>query len=373
MRALRFVLSLALPLALSGCGLMLDDPRDAGAGTHLDAASADAGAAVTCGAVVCGDGLECCNASCGICAPPGAGCAAIECLDAGGFDAGALDAGALDGGALDAGALDAGALDAGAFDAGALDAGGVDAAAADAGTTSCGSMTCAPGQLCCAGCGGARTCVTGAVCPMTTCSCTTNAECAPDEYCHRADLGCTGAGVCARRPTACPADCGGVCGCDGITYCNACTAHSAGVRVATNGRCARPRDCGPMDAHSDGECAAIAGYAWDGFHCRAIDCRCVGTACPAILPSLELCQAVFVGCVCGGFASLPCELDEYCEPEPDPMCSLADGTGGCRPLAPSGGCPEVLAPVCACDGNTYPNACRATFADGRIRHQGACR
>lgn len=32
-----------------------------------------------CGAVVCGKGLECCNASCGICVPPGGSCTQQAC------------------------------------------------------------------------------------------------------------------------------------------------------------------------------------------------------------------------------------------------------------------------------------------------------
>lgn len=32
-----------------------------------------------CGRVVCGEGTSCCNASCGICVPPGADCPAVEC------------------------------------------------------------------------------------------------------------------------------------------------------------------------------------------------------------------------------------------------------------------------------------------------------
>ena len=35
----------------------------------------------------------------------------------------------------------------------------------------------------------------------------------------------------------CPADCPGVCGCDGETYCNACIANSAGIRVVGNSPC----------------------------------------------------------------------------------------------------------------------------------------
>ncbi len=36
-----------------------------------------------CGPVICGPAEYCCNASCGMCAPPGGGCPAIACEDAG--------------------------------------------------------------------------------------------------------------------------------------------------------------------------------------------------------------------------------------------------------------------------------------------------
>src|SRR5690606_3409401 len=41
----------------------------------------DAGAIVQCGPTVCGLGTVCCNASCGICAAPGAECPAIACAE----------------------------------------------------------------------------------------------------------------------------------------------------------------------------------------------------------------------------------------------------------------------------------------------------
>ena len=51
--------------------------------------------------------------------------------------------------------------------------------------------------------------------------------------------GCGGPGLCLRRGST--NDCGGavqqVCGCDGVTYVNACWARAAGTRVASNGAC----------------------------------------------------------------------------------------------------------------------------------------
>ena len=60
---------------------------------------------------------------------------------------------------------------------------------------------------------------------------------------------CDGAGVCEVRPDACIDIFDPVCGCDGLTYGNACEAAMAGVNVASEGECPPPPcasndDCG---------------------------------------------------------------------------------------------------------------------------------
>jgi hypothetical protein len=48
----------------------------------------------------------------------------------------------------------------------------------------------------------------------------------------------TAQGVCTEQPVECPVTTAEVCGCDGITYRNACFASAAGVSVFAEGPCA---------------------------------------------------------------------------------------------------------------------------------------
>jgi hypothetical protein len=56
-------------------------------------------------------------------------------------------------------------------------------------------------------------------------------QCPPDEYCDYPTGGCgfdDGQGTCLPRPTNCTDPCTGICGCDGVAYCNECAANAAG-------------------------------------------------------------------------------------------------------------------------------------------------
>lgn len=73
--------------------------------------------------------------------------------------------------------------------------------------------------------------------PPTTSGCG-EFDCAESEYCAFKSIGCDSAvRECAPRPEMCTMDYRPVCGCDGKTYSNACTAAGAGVNVDKSGEC----------------------------------------------------------------------------------------------------------------------------------------
>jgi ELWxxDGT repeat protein len=68
-------------------------------------------------------------------------------------------------------------------------------------------------------------------------SCTENADCEPGQYCAKPLGSCETSGDCAPLPDYCFDLWAPVCGCDGNTYSNSCTAASWGVNVAYEGEC----------------------------------------------------------------------------------------------------------------------------------------
>ncbi len=62
-------------------------------------------------------------------------------------------------------------------------------------------------------------------------------SCGAGSYCSAPEGQCTGKGTCAKRPEACPAIYGPICGCDGKDYGNGCEANAAGVVMNTGGSC----------------------------------------------------------------------------------------------------------------------------------------
>lgn len=126
-------------------------------------------------------------------------------------------------------------------------------------TSACGCCSCGDGEkiqvdggylLCTGGC---YTKVVASICGGLA-----GKPCAADEYCDYPDHAVCGGedstGVCVKKPGGCPADCPGVCGCDGKQYCNACGAHAAGVDVSGDTSCMGDGGAGTT-CQNDNECS----------------------------------------------------------------------------------------------------------------------
>ena len=153
----------------------------------------------------------------------------------------------------------------------------------------------------------------------------TGAPCGEGQYCDFAlDAQCGAAdqmGVCRARAEMCPANHDPVCGCDDVTYSNACAASQAGVSVGRTG------ECPPTEA--------AAGEA------------------------------------CGTRGALPCAAGLFCDFPATANCGQTDAPGVCTAVPTE--CNARVRRVCGCDGTTYNNACAANLAGVSVASTGACR
>jgi hypothetical protein len=224
-------------------------------------------------------------------------------------------------------------------------------------------------------------------CP-TTCGGESGGTCDEDQFCQIAEGDCGGEGVCEDRPETCPAILDPVCGCDGVTYDNACFAASAGATVAFAGECDAEQACGgsagdTCDAmqyckgeegecgeDAEGECAdtpmtcpAIIDLVC-GCDDRTYANECMADAAGVTVASIGACDGG--GQACGGMAGDTCDEDQFCDTAEDECMAEAECSD--RPVM----CMLALDPVCGCDGMTYGNECFANGAGVAVASTGPC-
>jgi hypothetical protein len=168
--------------------------------------------------------------------------------------------------------------------------------------------------------------------PAGAASCGLHSDCPTGTLCQFASGSCGAEGglcVPAIQPAAVGSSspCGSapICGCDGQTYANDCAAWESGVSAWYEGSCGDEPP--PQDPPPATQTSATCG-----------------------------------GVVCGAHQ----------------FCYLADGSCGANAVTegvctdPNGVCTGSASAVCGCDGNTYPNSCKAIGAGVSVAHLGSC-
>jgi hypothetical protein len=193
------------------------------------------------------------------------------------------------------------------------------------------------------------------------------------------------AGTCTKKNLICPQNYNPVCGCNLVTYSNACMAASAGVSVSYAGACQAVNHCYANAQCGPGEfCQRPVGSCGGSFangNCTQMPtvctlqfapvCGCDGVTYsnPCIAQSHGVtiasnapCQSAMDSCTDNG----DCTSSEFCEF--DLYSCSGNGTCTARPQF----CPNSFLPACGCDGTTYSNDCFANMNGTNAASFGSC-
>ena len=195
---------------------------------------------------------------------------------------------------------------------------------------------------------------------------------------------CGSQGLCVPTPVGCGSVESPECGCDGVTYSNACKRLFAGVGLKYAGACLVPCDLGSDTCGAQAYCASgnVGTCAGKGF-CKAKPDGCGGNVAPVCgcdgKTYNNACEAAVGGVNVssdGACKPVSCQADVDNSCPAQSWCALAVGVcagqGLCTPLP--GPCPDVDGPpLCGCDGQTWASTCEANAAGIHIKHLGPCK